>query len=305
MKHIILVVACFLTVVLTKAQTIYSKAYGNPQHPALVFIHGGPSGNSNLFEGTTAAQLAEQGFYVIVYDRRGEGRSKDDKASLTFAESFADLNQLLATYNLPKAHILGHSFGGIVATLYTQQFPERVSSLTLLGALVSQQKTYDHILAQAKKYFKSDDSKLQQIATLEKLDKNSAAYRKKCYELASAMHYFTMPTPTTQSTALRQAFEASDFSRTNIKNMASPIKFYANEKQNNIDNTAVLRTIKGKNIPVYALYGKDDGIFSAQQLKELKDVVGKQNLEVIENCSHYLFVDQQDQFLDFIVRKIK
>jgi proline iminopeptidase len=66
--------------------------------------------------------MADKGFYVIVYDRRGEGRSKDENATMTFKESFDDLKQLYTTYHIKKAHILAHSFGGIIGTLFTHKF---------------------------------------------------------------------------------------------------------------------------------------------------------------------------------------
>lgn len=90
MKKLLLIVSLVLFSIPIFAQNIYSKAYGNSKNPAIIFIHGGPSGNSNLFEGTTAKILASKGFYVIVYDRRGEGRSKDENAVMTFDESFND-----------------------------------------------------------------------------------------------------------------------------------------------------------------------------------------------------------------------
>lgn len=65
----------FFTCLQVSAQQLYSKAYGDPKNPAIIYLHGGPRGNATLFEGTTANALAERGFYVIVYDRRGEGRS--------------------------------------------------------------------------------------------------------------------------------------------------------------------------------------------------------------------------------------
>lgn len=58
------------------AAEIYSAAYGKASDPAVIFLHGGPGYNSLDFEVTTAQKLADQGFYVIVYDRRGEGRSR-------------------------------------------------------------------------------------------------------------------------------------------------------------------------------------------------------------------------------------
>ncbi|SHE90329.1 alpha/beta fold hydrolase [Chryseobacterium sp. OV279] len=288
-----------------QAQNLYSKAYGNPKDTPVIFIHGGPSGNATLFEGTTAQKLADKGFYVIVYDRRGEGRSKDDHATMTFKESFQDLNQIYTTYHLKKANILAHSFGGIIGTLFTRQFPEKVSSLTLAGALFSQQETYDHILKQAKEKFKNDPSQLQEIAEIENLSKNSAAYRKRCYEIASKMNFFNMPSPTPESKQLRQAYETGEFYATNFRNQESPLKFYKNESQNNIDNTSVLNEIKKRGIPIFAVYGKDDGIFSTKQLNDMKTIAGKNHFKIIDNCSHYLFVDQQDEFLQFMGGNLK
>lgn len=286
-------------------QKIYSKAYGNSKNIPIIFIHGGPSGNATLFEGTTAQKLAEKGFYVIVYDRRGEGRSKDENASMTFKESFEDLSQIYKTYGIKKANILAHSFGGIVGTLFTKQFPEKVSSLTLIGALFSQQETYDHILKQAKEKFKNNPSKLKEISEIEHLSKDSADYRKRCYNLASDMNFFTMPFPTSESQQLRKEYESGEFYAVNFRNPESPLKFYKNEVQNNLDNTAILKRIKKHGIPIFAIYGKDDGIFSDKQLNDMKTIAGENHFKVIDNCSHYLFVDQQDEFLQFISIHLK
>lgn len=302
MRQVLTLTFSILFFGVSNAQNIYSKAFGDKQNPAILFIHGGPSGNSNLFEGTTAEILANKGFYVIVYDRRGEGRSKDESATMTFEESFNDINQILNLYNLKKVNILGHSFGGIIATLFTQKFPNKVNSLTLAGALFSQQETYDHILANSKINFKSNKSKLIEISEIENLNKNSAAYRKKCFDLASEMDYFTMPNETNESLELRKKFEESNLYKTTFRNVESPIKFYKNESKNNIENTNILKEIKKNKIPIYAIYGKNDGIFSDKQLETLRNIVGKQNFKILDNCSHYLFVDQQDQFLKFIIK---
>ncbi|UKB80967.1 alpha/beta hydrolase [Chryseobacterium sp. MEBOG07] len=288
-----------------KSQNLYSKAYGNPKNSPLIFIHGGPSGNATLFEGTTAQHLADKGFYVIVYDRRGEGRSKDENATMTFKESFEDLKGIYTTYNIKKANILAHSFGGIIGTLFTAQFPDKVNSLTLAGALFTQQETYNHILKQAKEHFKNDPAQLKEISEIESLNKNSAAYRKRCYDMAGKLGFFDMPHPTPESEMLRNEYKAGEFYKNNIRNPDSPLKFYQNEPQNNLDNTAVLKDIRKKGIPVFAVYGKNDGIFSENQLNDLKNMVGKKNFKRIDNCSHYLFVDQQDDFLQFMKLTLK
>ncbi len=114
-----------------------------------------------------------------------------------------------------------------------------------------------------------------------------------------------MPHPTQKSERLRKEYKNGEFYRNNIRNANSPIKFYQNEPLNNLDNRSVLKDIRIKGVPVFAVYGKNDGIFSEKQLADLTDIVGKSNFKLIDNCSHYLFVDQQEKFLEFMKLKLK
>lgn len=302
----LLVTVLFLTISLfAKAQNIYIKTYGNEKNKTIIFIHGGPSGNATLFEGTTAQKLADQGFYVIAYDRRGEGRSADPDAKFTYEEAFQDLNSIYKKYHLKKAVLLGHSFGGLVATLYTNKYPQNVSALVLAGALFSQQETYDHILNSIKKIHKGDSKTLNKIAYVEKLDKNSAGYRKHCFDLASDENYFKMPKPTKASKKLYADYEAGEFYKTNIRNKNAPLVFYQNEKQNNIDSKPFLKKIKAAGVPIYGIYGKEDGVFSLAQINSLKAITGEKHFAFLDNCSHYLFVDQQAAFLSNLKKWLK
>ncbi|WP_125717866.1 alpha/beta hydrolase [Flavobacterium ustbae] len=290
---------------LAKGQNLYIKSYGNPKNKAIIFIHGGPSGNATLFEGTTAQKLADQDFYVIAYDRRGEGRSADPNAKFTFEEAFQDLNLIYRKYHLKKAILLSHSFGGLVATLYTNKYPQNVSALVVAGALFSQQETYDNILNTLKKKYSTDSEQLKKINIVENLNKNSAEYRKGCYELAGENGFFKMPNPTAESKKLYTDYEAGEFYKTNIRNKNAPLVFYKNEKQNNIDTRPFLKKIKSAGVPIYGIYGKNDGVFSSAQINSLKTITGEKNFAFIDNCSHYLFVDQQAAFLSNINKWLK
>jgi proline iminopeptidase len=304
MKLLITIVCCAFSL-FAKGQNLYIKTYGNEKNKTIIFIHGGPSGNATLFEGTTAQNLADQGFYVIAYDRRGEGRSTDPKATFTYEEAFQDLNSIYKKYHLKKAIILGHSFGGLVATLYTSKYPQNVSALVLAGALFSQQETYNHILDTLKKKYSNDSEQLKRISVVENLNKNSAEYRKGCYELAGENGFFKMPNPTTESKKLYADYEAGEFYKTNIRNKNAPLIFYQNEKQNNIDSRPFLKKIKTAGIPIYGIYGKEDGVFSLAQIKSMKAITGEKHFAFLDNCSHYLFVDQQAAFLSNLKKWLK
>ncbi len=307
MKQNIALFFLLLTTFFVNGQTLYSKAYGNIDNPVIIFIHGGPSGNSTLFEATTAQPLANKGFYVIVYDRRGEGRSIDSTATFTYQETFTDINEIYQTYKIEKANLIGHSFGGLVATLYTDKYPEKVKSLILAGALFSQQDTYNHILKSVKQIYqtKNDTLMLRMVDKVERLNKNSAEYRKGCYDLAGKNDFFEMPNPTVKANKLRQEYETSEFHKTNIRNNQAPVLFYKNEVLNNIDTKPVLRGLKNKGVKLFAIYGQQDGIYSTLQLSDIGKIVENGNFKIIDNCSHYLFVDQQETFIGNVEKWIK
>jgi proline iminopeptidase len=297
----------FLETFFLGAQTLYTKSYGDSKASPIIFIHGGPSGNATLFESTTALNLSQKGYYVIVYDRRGEGRSIDTTAMFTYNEAFEDLNWIYKKYNLNSAVLLAHSFGGLVATLYTEKYPNKVKSLVLAGALFSQQETYNHILDSVRSIYTSkyDTLMLRRVKAIEMLDNKTVDYRNNCFELASENNFFIMPKPTKASNLLRSNYEKSVYFKNNIRNKKAPILFYKNESLKNIDAKPQLNKVKNSKVPIYAIYGKQDGIFSAIQLNKIKQMVGKNNFSLIDNCSHYLFVDQQEQFIDCIKKWLK
>jgi proline iminopeptidase len=97
MKPIILTIL-FLAKIVANGQIIYTKTFGSSKDKPIIFLHGGPGYNCVNFEATTVQQLAGKGFFVIVYDRLGEGRSKDGNAKFTFKEIFDDLNIIYQKY---------------------------------------------------------------------------------------------------------------------------------------------------------------------------------------------------------------
>lgn len=123
MKTIIASTILVLATMFAYGQSIYTRTFGNTTEKPIIFLHGGPGYNCVNFEATTAQQLADNGFFVIVYERRGEGRSNDPNSKFTFKETFDDLNAIYQKYSLSKATLIGHSFGGVVATFFAEANP--------------------------------------------------------------------------------------------------------------------------------------------------------------------------------------
>ena len=74
---------------------------------------------------------------VASYDRAGFGWSGDMAHSATAANAANDLHALLERADLPGPYILaGHSFGGLIARVFQQQWPEEVAGLVLADPVV-------------------------------------------------------------------------------------------------------------------------------------------------------------------------
>ena len=85
--------------------------------------------------GVILEPLAAAGYRTVAMDQRGQYESPgpDDEAAYTVAELGRDVLAVLADFSRP-AHLLGHSFGGLVARSAVLADPGAVASLVLLDS---------------------------------------------------------------------------------------------------------------------------------------------------------------------------
>ena len=82
-------------------------------------------------------------YKVLRYDRRGYGKSNYPQAPFSHID---DLNQLLVQLKINNAIIFGMSGGGELAIDFTLKYPEKVTGLVLVGAVVSGYGASSHML---------------------------------------------------------------------------------------------------------------------------------------------------------------
>lgn len=105
---------------------VWEKGEGTP----LVLVHGGLS-NGRLGWQRTAEALASQ-HRVVVVDRRGHGQSPRLPRPYTISGDADDLAEVVAALALPSFHLVGHSYGAIVAYEFAARLPHLVASLHLI-----------------------------------------------------------------------------------------------------------------------------------------------------------------------------
>jgi proline iminopeptidase len=101
---------------------------------ALITVHGGPGISHEPLE--QLEPLAGPDRAVITFDQRGVGRSSGhiDEADV-FGQALGDLDAVVRASGAPRVHLLGHSWGGLIAALYAAAHPEALASLVLIDSI--------------------------------------------------------------------------------------------------------------------------------------------------------------------------
>jgi pimeloyl-ACP methyl ester carboxylesterase len=98
--------------------------------PAVLLLHGGLLADENTPLLNEPALTGS--FQVVNYHRRGFAGSTHPDGKAQIADQVADARALLAELDIDKAHVVGHSLGGVIGIQLTLDHPEVVQSLVLL-----------------------------------------------------------------------------------------------------------------------------------------------------------------------------
>ena len=113
---------------------VHYQQAGDERAPAMVLIHGFAS--STLVWSQVFLKLAEAGFRVIAVDMLGYGYSaKPRNGEYTIAGQAKLLVRLLDRLGIPRAILVGSSYGGAVAATCALDYADRVEKLILVGAV--------------------------------------------------------------------------------------------------------------------------------------------------------------------------
>ncbi|MCP4296363.1 MAG: alpha/beta fold hydrolase [Proteobacteria bacterium] len=118
--------------------SLYYTTYGTGE-PIFLLHHG--FGSTAMWDGIHPG-LTEQGFQVILFDRRGYGQSEMDPDFFNYyssdryrPESVTELETLRQTLGLERINIVGQCEGGVVALDYAVQYPQHTNSVVISSTL--------------------------------------------------------------------------------------------------------------------------------------------------------------------------
>lgn len=107
--------------------TLRGVGYGDPSKPMILALHGW------LDNAASFSPIAEYltDYYIVALDIIGHGLSshRSNGAHYHFIDFPYDIHELVESQGWQSFVLMGHSMGGIIATIYASCFPEHVSKL--------------------------------------------------------------------------------------------------------------------------------------------------------------------------------
>lgn len=270
----------------TDGAKIFYKTFGIGQ--PLLIINGGPGMNSDGFEGLAVS--LSQDFMTIIYDQRGTGKSELkvlDNTTITMDLMLSDIESIRKQLGLKKWSILGHSFGGMVASAYATVYPDKIDKIVLSSSGGINLKLLDY-------FRESLHSKLTatQIDSVNYWERKIAAgatdhftrlqrgkYLAPAYVMDS-MYYPVIAERLTQSISIINQL------------------MWENLRKQNFDCAPKLKSFDR---PVLIIQGKQD-IVRASTAEEARKAFRNSRIVYMDHCIHYGWLDNPEVYFREVIQ---
>ncbi len=257
-------------------QTFYIDFNPNSEK-TILFLHGFGGSATNWLE--VMPQLSDEGYRVVAVDLKGFGfseKNKDENYSHPSQVNF--LNSFIEKLELKDITLVGHSMGANIATMYYQEYPEKIRNLVLVSPSLMEERNEDKIRSNALKVLDFPvvreyvrivlkcalrDGRIEDIL-------NSAVYEPELVNLQEP--FFIDPT----------LFLGWEYVL--IRMSASSFENVLKEDISEID------------IPVLMIWGEEDTWVSVSKSNSLKRRIENSELEVIENVGHLPMLENPEEF---------
>jgi len=114
---------------------LFFRSFGNGEKGTVLCLHGGPGATHDYL--LPMADLAERGYRVVFYDQLGCGRSEVPKNRALFVPEryVEEVEHLRRKLRLGRVHLVGSSWGGMLAIAYALKYQQNLRSMTTVGGL--------------------------------------------------------------------------------------------------------------------------------------------------------------------------
>lgn len=259
---------------------IYYRTFGSGK--PLLIINGGPGMNSDGFV-PLAKKLGET-YYTIIYDQRGTGKSllkTLDNSSITLKLMIDDIERLRTHLQIENWSVLGHSFGGMLASYYATQFPDRIDHLILSSSGGIDLELLNYVSASINSKLSKEELAAANYWT-NKINSGDTTYHAKLKRgkaLAPAYLYNKEHVPIIAE-------------RLTQSNLTVNQLVWEDLRKHQFDCSEQLKTFDK---PALIIQGKQD-IIKPETADKAHKVLNNSKLVFLDHCAHYGWLDNEAEY---------
>ena len=265
---------------------VWYKVTGTGKGMPVVLLHGGPGASSYYLKSLEDLGNDRQ---VIRYDQLGAGKSDmiTDTTRFTIDHFVKELDSLRAYFGIKKWHVLGHSWGTILAIEYYRAYPEYVASLIFGSACFDIPAYTEH----AKQLLKTLPDSLQQA-----VEKAEAAgnYQDTLYQAAINQFYSLYLVRNATQADLDSGW--ANFNAELYSYMFGPSEFTVTGTLKNYNSTSYLSQIK---VPTLFTVGEFDEV-GPDIVKSFADKVPASSYVLFPGSAHMTSLDVTEENLKVV-----
>ena len=285
---------------------IYYEIHGENNDNTLVYFHGGPG--ASCLDFTAQAKELSSKLKVVIFDQygvlRSEGIKEDEAYGMDIQVEMVE--EMRKKLGIDKWSVLGHSYGGMLACLYTHTYPSSVNKLILdcpsLDFIDSSKSLANYM---SDYISKSDDNEAK--ALLQKLKTTDYTDKTVFFDLTSLLEHI-------EDMQLRSYLHGITFEEyaKNVYTEEIPDEMWAKSETHLmklIDEEKMIGNFLPmlKNIykPLLLINGRYDPACSENQIRYIKENIENAKQVIFENSGHFPRIEEPAKYtqcvIDFLV----
>lgn len=268
---------------------IYYKRMGTGE--PLVIVHGGPV----LEHGYLLPHLKplSDSYELIFFDQRLSGRSAVDvdSSAVTMQNFTDDIEALRESLNLGKIHLMGHSWGGLLAMKYAVKYPQNLNKVVLSNTMPGSAELWQQEEIELAKRTTSSDRRAREKV------RNSEWYKSDNPDAIEELLLLSFQNQFHDTTYVDSLnfYIPDDYTKRSLLfgNLMPELQNY--------DLHSDLAQLE---VPVLLIYGSDEPATSLSG-KKLDETLPNSSLIIIEEAGHFPFIEKSDQFLTTVQKFLR
>ncbi|MDJ0508372.1 MAG: alpha/beta hydrolase [Crocosphaera sp.] len=211
-------------------------------------------------------------YQLVFYDRRGVGLSQGDFQEQTYQAHLNDISQILSCYQVPKTHLIGHSWGSIIALIFAVTYPQLVEKIVLLNPVLPYSKNrtqaYDFLSKRLEKkeirdFLDSLDDLSSTMSLVDLIEYQNFAY-------GTIAHFYEL---------------------NNWKKLPTfTLDFEQEESLWDSLDEVLEGSINSLSLPMLAIYGDTD--ISLGDLPDWQQIIPDLQTKIIPKCGHFPMIEK-------------